>query len=94
MIIIPNEYIDLIIKVLEWHKTEYRTEIDFQIVLKRILERMYYYKETKKEYFLENKEAYYIKECFSDAKNYYPYSRELVKDIYDWIYAEYINTKK
>lgn len=94
MISVPNKYIDLIIDILEWHITEYKLEIDFQIMLKRILDKLYSAKTTEKECFLKSKEVYYVKECLSDAKNYYPYSNKLLCDIYDWIYIEYINTKR
>lgn len=91
MINIPNQFTQEIQQVIEWHLRVYVPEQDFDLHLKRILERFFEKNRVAGIVQVEEKELFYINECISNAINYSQecgVSKEILWDIWDWIVTE------
>lgn len=93
MLTIPEKYAENIKQIIEWHLETYVPEIIFDTRIKRILEQLG--KESIVQ--LEDNELYFLNECVANAKTNAPecgVEKNIVDEIFDWIYPEYRKTKQ
>ncbi len=91
MVDIPKKYNQDIQKIVDWHLSAYMPSVEFNIMLKRILEHFFTRNMVDGVAQLEEKELYYLKECASDAINYADecgIDIDTLRSIADWAQKE------
>lgn len=91
MIIISQEFVTPLIRILEWHLETYMPDAIFDGRVKRILDKL-----RKVDAYVEENEIYYIHVCVSNATNNIDacgIDKDLIWKIHDWAFAEHKKSK-
>ena len=96
MITIPQEYLPILKKVIEWNLATYVEDEFFHTPLERVLERMEKGISKAETVQLERKDLYNVRECLSNVRSNAVkcgVEESIIYDIYKWIDDEYIKYK-
>ena len=97
MVTIPNNLVESVKTIIDWHLDTYKPEFEFNVRLERILEHFFERNMIEGTVQVDENELYYIYECVSDATNHTAecgVGKSLVWETYDWIRAERNKAKR